>query len=187
MKFKPEELTIILLENPRTHIRILKDMYPRSDRQITVLPNGFRIDFGYGKFEENQYSLTFKFEDYGNTWLFEEEDEEKFVKKYNIRLTEINTELGKPIPALRSWNGNWLALAGEKLWDYEELDNKLEYPSDLLLRIILDQYVEVENEKGEMISKLVTIKYNRIWIKHKGKECFLPYEDFQKTWWLRED
>ena len=185
MKFTPEELSIILLENPNIYIAIYEYMRPRCDSQLTLIPEGFRLDFGYGKFEENKDYLYFKFKDYSVTWSFTKEDEARLVEKYNINLTEFNNETNAP--SLRSWNGEWLDLVGKKLWNYEELDKKLKYPLDVLLKAIVDGHVEVENEKGEKILKVVFAKHNLLWIKHKGRECFLPWEDYKKTWWLMED
>lgn len=61
-------LRLIVLENPHLDIEVLEGMHPRADSQVTLLEDGIRIDYGYGKFEENRDSRYFKLIDFGDTW-----------------------------------------------------------------------------------------------------------------------
>ena len=61
-------LRLIVLENPHLGIEVLEGMHPRADSQVTLLEEGIRVDYGYGKFEENRDSRYFKLIDFGDTW-----------------------------------------------------------------------------------------------------------------------
>lgn len=74
-----------------------------------------------------------------------------------------------------------------KLGELEDLDEELDFQLEILGKVIKKEYVVVEDEKGELVFKLAIIKNKKIWIKWKGKECYLPIEDYKKTWWLRGD
>lgn len=88
---------------------------------------------------------------------------------------------------------NYCSQAGDfydlynKLGKLEDLEEEVGCPLEVLGKVIKNEYVVVEDKKGELIFKLAIIKNEKIWIKWKGKECYLPIEDYKKTWWLKED
>lgn len=73
--YTENELRLKILNNPNIQLRFLKDSYPRSNYQITLMEDKIRVDFGYGEFKEDNNSLYLNLCDYGKTWTFMENKE----------------------------------------------------------------------------------------------------------------
>ena len=72
----------------------------------------------------------------------------------------------------------------DKLGQYEDLEEQLGYPLKILIKVIVDQNVYIPDLKGY---RRITIKNGNIYIKYKRKNYILPFEDYGKTWLLKED